>query len=128
MKKLSLLPSDLDTKCSFTLSLMSMMGFFVASFVLCSVIFSVSIVLRDPPSDAALHEPSSLTPLLQIAQTLQGTYLFPHPCFPRQNSDQCYGKMLKNKAVTDSTVNLFHVRHCEDMSWGIKLVDSDSYR
>ncbi|KAL2572893.1 hypothetical protein AAZV13_17G093100 [Glycine max] len=71
MKKLSLLPSDLDTKCSFTLSLMSMMGFFVASFVLCSVIFSVSIVLRDPPSDAALHEPSSLTPLLQIAQTLQ---------------------------------------------------------
>ncbi|KAG5056600.1 hypothetical protein JHK86_011596 [Glycine max] len=70
MKKLSLLPSDLDTKCS-TPSLMSMMGFFVASFVLCSVVFSVSIVLRDPPSDAALHEPSSLAPLLQITQTLR---------------------------------------------------------
>ena len=82
MKKLSLLPSDLDTKCS-TPSLMSMMGFFVASFVLCSVVFSVSIVLRDPPSDAALHEPSSLAPLLQITQTLRGSYLFLHCCFAR---------------------------------------------
>ena len=75
---------------------MSMMGFFVASFVLCSVIFSVSIVLRDPPSDAALHEPSSLTPLLQIAQTLQGTYLFPHPCFPRYNKGLTFFTFLSH--------------------------------
>ncbi|XP_020226603.1 galactoside 2-alpha-L-fucosyltransferase [Cajanus cajan] len=71
MKKLSLSPSHLETKCAFTISLMRLMGFFVASFVLCSVIFSLSIVLRDPPSDAALREPSSLTPLFQITQTQQ---------------------------------------------------------
>lgn len=66
MKKLSLSPSVFDT-----LPLMRLMGFFVASFVICSVLFSLSIVLRDPPSDAALREPSSLTPLFQVTQTQQ---------------------------------------------------------
>jgi len=47
---------------------MRLMAFFVASFVLCSVVFSLSVVLRDPPSDAALREPSSLNPLFQITQ------------------------------------------------------------
>ncbi|QCD80854.1 galactoside 2-alpha-L-fucosyltransferase-like [Vigna unguiculata] len=70
MKKFPLSHSDLDSKCAFTFSLMRLMAFFVATFVLCSVIFSVSVVLRDPPSDAALREPSSLTPLFQITQDL----------------------------------------------------------
>ncbi|XP_014505652.1 galactoside 2-alpha-L-fucosyltransferase [Vigna radiata var. radiata] len=70
MKKFSLSHSDFDSKFAFTFSLMRLMGFFVAAFVLCSVIFSVSIVLRDPPSDAVLREPSSLTPLFQITQDL----------------------------------------------------------
>lgn len=69
MKKLSLSPSVFDT-----LPLMRLMGFFVASFVICSVLFSLSIVLRDPPSDAALREPSSLTPLFQVTQTQQSTF------------------------------------------------------
>ncbi|KAK7347296.1 hypothetical protein VNO80_21826 [Phaseolus coccineus] len=68
MKKFSFSHSDLDTKCAFTLSLLRLMAFFVASFVLYSVVFSLSVVLRDPPSDAALREPSSLTPLFQITQ------------------------------------------------------------
>lgn len=49
---------------------MRLMAFFVASFVLCSVVFSLSVVLRDPPSDAALRESSSLNPLFQITQDL----------------------------------------------------------
>ncbi|KAK7388922.1 hypothetical protein VNO78_23750 [Psophocarpus tetragonolobus] len=70
MKEIAVSPLDLDSKCSFTPSLMRLMGFFVASFVLCSVFFSLSVVLRDPPSDAALREPSSLTPLFPITQDL----------------------------------------------------------
>ncbi|RDX76219.1 Galactoside 2-alpha-L-fucosyltransferase, partial [Mucuna pruriens] len=66
---LSLSASDLDTKRVFTLTLMRLMGFFVASFVLCSVLFSLSVVLRDPPSDAAMHQPFSTTPLFQISQS-----------------------------------------------------------
>ncbi|KAL9326400.1 hypothetical protein ACSQ67_007045 [Phaseolus vulgaris] len=70
MKKFSFSHSDLDSKCAFSLSLMRLMAFFVASFVLCSVVFSLSVVLRDPPSDAALRESSSLNPLFQITQDL----------------------------------------------------------
>ncbi|TKY55077.1 Galactoside 2-alpha-L-fucosyltransferase [Spatholobus suberectus] len=69
---LSLSPSDLDSKCAFTLTLMRLMGFFVTSLVLCSVIFSLSVVLRDPPSDAALREPLlSSAPVFQMSQTQQ---------------------------------------------------------
>ncbi|CAJ1944109.1 unnamed protein product [Sphenostylis stenocarpa] len=70
MKKFSLSHFDLNTKCAFTLSLMRLMALFVAFLLLCSVIFSLSVVLRDPPSDAALREPSSLIPLFQITQDL----------------------------------------------------------
>jgi xyloglucan fucosyltransferase len=44
------------------------MGFFVISFMLFSVFFSLSVVLRDPPSDAAI---SSTTTLFQQHTLLQ---------------------------------------------------------
>jgi hypothetical protein len=61
--------SDLETTVtdkyattSSPLTLMRLMGFFVISFMLFSVFFSLSVVLRDPPSDAAI---SSTTTLFQ---------------------------------------------------------------
>jgi len=68
---ISLSPSDLETvtdkyASSSTLTLMRLMGFFLVSFMLFSVLFSLSVVLRDPPSDAAFREqPSSLFQLQQ---------------------------------------------------------------
>ncbi|KAJ1421869.1 Xyloglucan fucosyltransferase [Sesbania bispinosa] len=45
------------------------MAFFLFAFMLFSVLFSLSIVLRDPPSDAALREPSpSTTTVFQLKQ------------------------------------------------------------
>lgn len=77
--KISLSPSDLETvtdkyATSSPLTLMRVMGFFVISFMLFSVLFSLSVVLRDPPSDAAFREqPSSL---FQLQQTQQGFFFF----------------------------------------------------
>lgn len=66
--------SDLETltdKCTTSpLTLMRVMAFFVVSFMLFSVLFSLSVVLRDPPSDAAI---SSTTTLFQLNQ---GMFLF----------------------------------------------------
>nr|Q9M5Q1.1 RecName: Full=Galactoside 2-alpha-L-fucosyltransferase; AltName: Full=PsFT1; AltName: Full=Xyloglucan alpha-(1,2)-fucosyltransferase [Pisum sativum]AAF62896.1 xyloglucan fucosyltransferase [Pisum sativum] len=63
--------SDLETltdKCTTCpLTLMRVMAFFVVSFMLFSVLFSLSVVLRDPPSDAAI---SSTTTLFQLNQGL----------------------------------------------------------
>lgn len=77
--KISLSPSDLETVTDKyatssppPLTLMRVMGFFVISFMLFSVLFSLSVVLRDPPSDAAFREqPSSL---FQLQQTQQGFF------------------------------------------------------
>ncbi|KAK7330343.1 hypothetical protein VNO77_24533 [Canavalia gladiata] len=78
-KKLSLSPSaDLDAKRAFTPTLMRLMGFFLVSLILFSVIFSLSVVLRDPPSDAALRQlsPPTITTtsstVFQKTQTHQG--------------------------------------------------------
>jgi len=73
--KISLSPSDLETvtdkyATSSPLTLMRVMGFFVISFMLFSVLFSLSVVLRDPPSDAAFREQP-----LSLFQ-LQGFFLF----------------------------------------------------
>lgn len=66
--------SDLETltdKCTTSpLTLMRVMAFFVVSFMLFSVLFSLSVVLRDLPSDAAI---SSTTTLFQLNQ---GMFLF----------------------------------------------------
>ncbi|XP_047155856.1 galactoside 2-alpha-L-fucosyltransferase-like [Vigna umbellata] len=99
MKKFSLSHSDLDSKCAVTFSLMRLMAFFVAAFVLCSVIFSVSIVLRDPPSDAVLREPSSLTPLFQITQDLDN-----------DTSDSV--ELLRDKLLGGLLVDGFHENSC----------------
>ncbi|WJX90031.1 Galactoside 2-alpha-L-fucosyltransferase, variant 2 [Trifolium repens] len=56
------------TTCSSPLTLIRLMGFFVISFMLFSVFFSLSVVLRDPPSDAAI---SSTTTLFQQHTLLQ---------------------------------------------------------
>ncbi|XP_027332947.1 galactoside 2-alpha-L-fucosyltransferase-like [Abrus precatorius] len=68
---LSLSPSDLDSKCTFTLTLMRLMAFFLVSFMLFSVIFSLSVVLRDPPSDGALPTTPTTT-FFQTTSTKQG--------------------------------------------------------
>ncbi|GAU13360.1 hypothetical protein TSUD_192720 [Trifolium subterraneum] len=44
-----------------TLTLMRLMGFFVISFMLFSVFFSLSVVLRDPPSDAAISSTTTMS-------------------------------------------------------------------
>ena len=43
------LMTDQDIKCG--INLMRLMGIFVVCLILLSVLFSVSVVLRDPPSD-----------------------------------------------------------------------------
>ena len=59
-------------KCpSDSMTIMRLTGFFLFSLILLSVLFSLSLVLRDPPSDAAL----TTTPLLQLKQTHQGSFL-----------------------------------------------------
>lgn len=47
-------PKDLNRKCS--LALMRLMGIFVVSLIVFSVLFTVSMVLRDPPSDRVAEE------------------------------------------------------------------------
>ncbi|GAA0187213.1 transferase [Lithospermum erythrorhizon] len=44
------------------------------------------------------------------------------PCFHAPPFYDC-----KNKVGTDTGALVPHVRHCEDMSWGLKLVDHDSW-
>ncbi|KAL4398648.1 hypothetical protein HN51_003255 [Arachis hypogaea] len=63
LKNLNLnLSSDLEKKNNTTtLPLMRLMGFFLVSFMLFSVLFSLSVVLRDPPSDAVLEASPTLT-------------------------------------------------------------------
>ncbi|MED6182323.1 Galactoside 2-alpha-L-fucosyltransferase [Stylosanthes scabra] len=60
------LSSDLEThsyseKKNTNLPLMRLMGFFLVSFMLFSVLFSLSLVLRDPPSDAVLEASQTTT-------------------------------------------------------------------
>ena len=54
-----------DVKCG--LNMMRLMGIFVVSLMLFSVLFSVSMVLRDPPSDG-VGEASSVT-VFQVRQS-----------------------------------------------------------
>ncbi|KAK7265810.1 hypothetical protein RJT34_33434 [Clitoria ternatea] len=67
-------PSDVDSKFTFTLTFMRLMAFFVVSLMLFSVLFSLSVVLRDPPSDAALpSRTTTTTPVFQMPQAQQGS-------------------------------------------------------
>ncbi|XP_054822638.1 galactoside 2-alpha-L-fucosyltransferase-like [Prosopis cineraria] len=60
--------SDLDTRSSFSrdsdkkwgFNLMQLMGFFLLCLMLFSVLFSVSVVLRDPPSDGIVEASTSV--------------------------------------------------------------------
>lgn len=62
---------DSNRKCG--LNLMQLMGFFVLCLMLFSVLFSVSVVLRDPPSDGITE--ASPTTFFQAQKTQGITYI-----------------------------------------------------
>lgn len=59
---------DPPTNTKYALNLMRLMGFSLVSFMLFSVLFSLSVVLRDPPSDAVT--PPTTTTVFQLKQGL----------------------------------------------------------
>lgn len=73
------LSSDLETHTNrkYSLTLMRLMGFFVVSFMLFSVLFSLTVVLRDPPSDAVPEtSPTATVFQVQLKETGQGICSF----------------------------------------------------
>ncbi|OIV97103.1 hypothetical protein TanjilG_10049 [Lupinus angustifolius] len=60
----------LNIKC--VPSLTHLMGFFLLSLTLFSVLFSLSLVLRDPPSDSVPQDPSPTKTVFQVKQSEQG--------------------------------------------------------
>ena len=70
----SFLPTETESKCGFN-NPMRVMGIVVVVLMVVSVVFSVSVVLKDPPSDAALETLQQTNAIFEVKQEENGSYL-----------------------------------------------------